>query len=408
LLAAELGRSSIHNMRDDVVLEMLAERYVRGALDLVHVHEVEPQIPGFPLQDGAAAAAPTQENKAGDLKPSPIVPQEYPVLARVESDGVVAATLKLCAEIAELMFGAFVFEKRPSTLAQAYLGTSTETGDGVASKAGDLSITLGLELHAFGPDKPPKPDVPDAYVLAAKDVAKAPSAVVSGLGYSLLELAAVPMENKRKGDEEKEEKKKDEAAEPEKTWLELCVVTDGGAPVSLELVVTTASGEEKKVKTGSDGKIKLDGLLAGSFSVRSDRGDMRRDATLKFGGVGGDPAAPTAIADESKSYCIADVEEHRVASGETLASIAEKAGMTWQELAKWNWGTDDLQKLDTFLRLEVGCTKRKDGHYVFDDSDKPGVLLVPKPWVKEGLSGGSTCVIRVSKMVKEAPWIFSM
>lgn len=409
LLAVELGRSSIHNLRDDVVLEMLAERYVRGALDLVLVHEAEPEFPGFPVQDGAAAAAPATENKAGDLKPAPIVPQEYPVLARVESDGVIDATLKLVAELTDLLFGAFVSEKRPSTLAQAYLGTSSETGDGVGSKVGDLLITLGLELHAFGPDKPRKPEVPDAYVLAANDVSRAPGAVVSGLGDSLLALAAVPMENKLKRDEARDDAKKDEAAEPEKTWLELCVVTDSGAPVSLELVVTTASGEEKKVTTGSDGKIKLDGLDAGSFSVRSDRGDKRRDATLKFDGVGGDPAAPSASADESKSYCIADIEEHRVATGETLASVAEQAGITWQELAMWSWGTDDLEKVDAFLRLEVGCTKRDaGGHYVFDDGDEPGVLLVPKPWVKEGLSGGTSFVIRVGRLVKETPWIFSM
>ncbi len=49
------------------------------------------------------------------------------------------------------------------------------------------------------------------------------------------------------------------------------------------------------------------------------------------------------------------VKEHKVKKGDTIDSIAKENDMTWQELAKFNWGTDIPNKINVFLRDIVGC-----------------------------------------------------
>jgi hypothetical protein len=197
---------------------------------------------------------------------------------------------------------------------------------------------------------------------------------------------------------------------PAKTWIEFCVIwASGGAPVpSIELVITLPSGSEQKKKTDKQGKIRLDGVEAGAFAVHSEKAEKIREETLVFLGMGG-IAQSGQSKEEEKPYRIVAMSEHRVKSGETLKSLAEKTGTTWQNLAKFNWGTDDPKEINHFLRHDVGCSKKdQDGNYLFDDTDEPGIVLLPGPWKEQGLSGGKTYVIEVGKSAKEKPWIFSM
>jgi hypothetical protein len=88
---------------------------------------------------------------------------------------------------------------------------------------------------------------------------------------------------------------------------------------------------------------------------------------------------------------------HRVRKGETLAGVAKSSGITWQELAQFNWGTADPDKINERLRDEVGCTRKtRDGwNYVFDDSDHPGIIFIPTQWEQKGLAADRTHTIRV-------------
>jgi hypothetical protein len=93
------------------------------------------------------------------------------------------------------------------------------------------------------------------------------------------------------------------------------------------------------------------------------------------------------------------IEEHKVATGETLEGIAAEAGLSWQELAQFNWQTSVPREINAHLKKVVGCTKKTaDGkNYMFDDSDDPGIVLVPKKWVAEGLPVNERHTIRVLK-----------
>jgi outer membrane protein OmpA-like peptidoglycan-associated protein len=97
-----------------------------------------------------------------------------------------------------------------------------------------------------------------------------------------------------------------------------------------------------------------------------------------------------------KPDTIAEIEEHRVKTGETLQSLASAAGITWQELAKFNWGTDVPAQINERIRDEVGST-RKDarGNFIFDSADEPGIVLIPKKFEVDGLTTDTTHTLRV-------------
>ncbi|MBM3788258.1 MAG: LysM peptidoglycan-binding domain-containing protein, partial [Acidobacteria bacterium] len=99
------------------------------------------------------------------------------------------------------------------------------------------------------------------------------------------------------------------------------------------------------------------------------------------------------------SIRIADVEQHKVQTGETLATIANGNGLTTDQLTKFNWNTTDPKEINRCLREIVGCTKRtNDGkNYILDSSDNPGLLYIPKPLQLPGLALNKDHVLRVRR-----------
>jgi outer membrane protein OmpA-like peptidoglycan-associated protein len=103
-----------------------------------------------------------------------------------------------------------------------------------------------------------------------------------------------------------------------------------------------------------------------------------------------------------------NAKEYKPADGDSLKDIAKRetdAGnpLTWQEIARFNWGTDSLDVVDEFLRDELGCYKRgSDNRFVVSaDVDVKTPLLIPKPFDKPGLATTKTHKIKVTK--KEKP-----
>ena len=108
---------------------------------------------------------------------------------------------------------------------------------------------------------------------------------------------------------------------------------------------------------------------------------------------------------------ITEIQAHKVRTGQSLDGLAKANGLTWQVLANFNWGTADPNKISQHLRKDVGCTKKTQDrkNYVFDDSDEPGIIYIPKPWRVGSLPTNKTHVVRV-RIFKpdERPFIWSV
>ena len=90
--------------------------------------------------------------------------------------------------------------------------------------------------------------------------------------------------------------------------------------------------------------------------------------------------------------------------GDTLAKIAARESengnpLTWQEIARFNWGTDDPVEVQSFLRDELGTRHRDvDGHFVIGaDDEAQGTLLIPMRFKREGLAPKRTYTLKIKR-----------
>jgi len=185
------------------------------------------------------------------------------------------------------------------------------------------------------------------------------------------------------------------------TWIEIKIMNDQtGEPVNwVRLTVKTPDGNEAFYTTNSAGIIRIDDIEPGTCDASCDIKGVQLKDTLAFVGTGEPKGGGNADTNgqPTATVRIAQIEEHKVKKGETLDALAKGVGMTWKELANFNWGVQTPNEINEHLREDVGCTKKtSDGaNYVFDDSDDPGIVYLPKPWKQEGLATGKTHVFKV-------------
>ncbi|MEZ0471624.1 OmpA family protein [Luteimonas salinilitoris] len=99
-----------------------------------------------------------------------------------------------------------------------------------------------------------------------------------------------------------------------------------------------------------------------------------------------------------------DAASYMPREGDTLREIAKRetdAGnpLTWQELALFNWGTDDEDEVETYMRDELGARARgADKRFVLSADDQPRtVLKIPRRFERRGLVVDAKYVIRVRR-----------
>jgi len=196
------------------------------------------------------------------------------------------------------------------------------------------------------------------------------------------------------------------APSPVKVAIRVQVVEDQtGRPIpDLVVVLTSEDGTETRLTTDATGFVKLENIDPALYTISSplDATDTAKN-TLQF--VALSKAAPGAAAEppsqplkQPRFQAIAFVDRHKVTDGDTLDKIAAATGLTASALAKFNWGSDDPDKVAQALRDEVGCSKpTADGKsYEFQATDKPGIVFVPRPWKVEGLSCKEIHLVRVN------------
>jgi hypothetical protein len=169
----------------DELLQQIAARIIDGTLSFVFLRPYDAPTPGFTVEGEGAIVVADQKNKAGDLKPAPEVPPEYPVLARVESDQVIESTAKLVADLAALLFNTFARERRPSTIARTLVTTAQEQSQRILSARQTTDVTLEIGKWPGGGLDRPKPEVPTEFKSAAKSTGEMAKIAIDKLAASL-------------------------------------------------------------------------------------------------------------------------------------------------------------------------------------------------------------------------------
>jgi len=184
------------------------------------------------------------------------------------------------------------------------------------------------------------------------------------------------------------------------TWIEIQVVDDASdEPLDwVRMAVRLPSGEENYHTTNAKGLIRIDNIEPGTCDARCDLKGAKLADMLAFVKKGEGQAREGAVAPVGTgTRRIANIEKHKVKKGQSIKSLADAAGLTWQDLAIFNWNTAKPTEINQKLRDEVGCTKKtRDGYnYMFDDSDKPGIVHVPTKWEQTGLATAQRHIFRV-------------
>lgn len=194
----------------------------------------------------------------------------------------------------------------------------------------------------------------------------------------------------------------DEALDEARASLRVQVVDDASdRPLpGVVLRVTRPDGVEVEVVSDARGLVDLDDLDAGCAAILSSsfEGRTRARTWIPVALEAGDPSDLPPLEFEGP-LCLADVEVHKVATGESIAGLAKTVELSWQRLADFNWGTSIPARINEHLRDDVGCTRfAADGiNYVFDDGDDPGLVHLPRPWRLADVPLDSPQRLRVSR-----------
>ena len=215
------------------------------------------------------------------------------------------------------------------------------------------------------------------------------------------------------------------AAAREIAWIKFKVVLDkSGDPIEgIKLKIRLPDGSEIERPTRADGMIEINGIQAGTCDATCEIKEAKLSDAYHFVGLGGIAGSSeggikaqemarkgsTGLSSSRKKTTpvIVNIQEHKVKTGETLDSLARLNGLTWKELAIFNWGTSEPKEINEFLRDEVGCTKKTSygKNYVFDDNDSPGIILIPQKWSISDLRTEQTHYVRAVDLSEKGDWI---
>lgn len=191
-----------------------------------------------------------------------------------------------------------------------------------------------------------------------------------------------------------------------RTWVGFKIVDEKtGDPVSsVRLKVQLPDGVEEFFTTSAAGTVRIDDIIPGTCEVSCDLTGATMQDSYEFKGEGepakpgpNDKVWPSKGISGSSLKRIVLIERHKVKDGESILSLATAAGLKWQALAKFNWGTDVPTEINKHLVDDNGIWKpTKDGkNFSFTSTDHPGIMFIPKKWEKTGLGTGKEHVFKV-------------
>lgn len=303
VLGESCGVLYVQRMQDHEVLDEVARRLVRACVGMVRL-EMPPTTPlgdtegVFDPSEFENAPTPLSEDEEPEFeetKPEPVIPPEYPRLAREEGSALDRET-SIYKILLTLLSYVGHGGSEDSEVGKQLKSTAKSAGGAVVDATSTPSTVL-VKLASGG--MPPKAEsqVRDEMTALAKDQGKSMTDTADKLGDTLGTLAEAAKIEEKKSDvgstfqkeserqrtrlidtaqsfgetlwkvEAPEEPEEDE--EPGEGEAVFKVVDDAtGEPLGMvKVVVKLPGGEEKRLVTGKNGEVKLRGELGEDFEV---------------------------------------------------------------------------------------------------------------------------------------------
>lgn len=189
-------------------------------------------------------------------------------------------------------------------------------------------------------------------------------------------------------------------------WVRIRIEDEHGHPLSnVKLRFHPDGGASRDLTTDRNGMAEVTGLAAGTrFDLScpisgqgEDEARLERSWSTQAISAAGHPidATPTGPPGSGRKF-ILRVEAVKPTSSDSLKTLAGRANVSWEELARFNFGTDNPKKINDALRDRVGCHKFVNNNYRFAGDEK-GVMYLPHLWEQSALGVNQTHRFRVTR-----------
>lgn len=217
------------------------------------------------------------------------------------------------------------------------------------------------------------------------------------------------------GDDVDKSKPGDPAPPCPHEWIKFQFLSqEGNYPLAqIKAVVTDPNQNKSEHTTDKQGQIVIEPAVPGAYGITCPLADISINkcfhlttvasasipvtasqapppaedpAHVKDAARTGDPAATDPNDRRASVYpwtpvAFAEVETRQVSDGDDLVTLGQVVDLSWDELASFNFGTDEPDEVNGQLRDLVGCTQPdRRGNYSFHASDDPGLMFLPKPF----------------------------
>jgi hypothetical protein len=187
-------RTNVMKMSQQDILREMAGLMARGIVQAV-LSEV--QLAQVYLEaDKAKQAERSTGVGTNETLPSPIVPPEYPILARREADQVIDAMLALTRDLEAQLHDLFKRVVPPSLVAPEFVKVAEEEGGKINHAVFDLKAKIEEFLYR-GMDAMPEPSLPQEYVSVAesesRQIQSSVAAMAAGLQKELYDGRPIEM-----------------------------------------------------------------------------------------------------------------------------------------------------------------------------------------------------------------------
>ncbi len=302
-LGEDCGVMHVGRLLDHQVLDEVAKRLVRACVGMVRL-DGPPTVPLDPGDGGPSpsdfenALAPDEEDEEVEFeepKPEPVLPPEYPRLAKEEAGAIETETSLYKVFLTLLSYVGYKGSEE-SEVAKTLLSEAKGFGNSVVEATTNPSQVL-VKLVSGGEKSPAKSQVRDEMVALASGHGKKLTDAAGGLGDELGGLAekakiepqssevgsSFQKESERQGKQlldtaesfgktlfKVEVPEEEPADEPSDDGTATFRVLDDvtGEPLGfVKIVVKLADGTEKRLVTGKSGEVKLRGVVGEDFEV---------------------------------------------------------------------------------------------------------------------------------------------